>query len=193
MTQASFCAPSCGLSVLRYAGVKRPPRNVDEVAKGMHTTADGTDPLDIARYLNRFKGLRCQIHRKMTWETIQQNVRAGRVSMVCFEAWPDPGYPQIRDSRGKLGPDWANIDSGHYSLVVAADDQGVWLMDPWLDKASSGVAPRGYLPKDEFLLRFLNVDEHGNSVGSGDGLTISFEPPHPQGPKRHIQAARFIG
>ena len=69
--------------------------------------------------------------------------------------------------------DWAKIsDSGHYSVVVAANKQGVWLMDPFMDPAKNGLFPRGFIPRQEFCDRFC---ETGCNYGAGIEVTIRRE------------------
>ncbi len=157
------CGPACATAVARLQGAMRRV-DVRAVAAQMGTTRDGTDPAPIARYLNTLPGVKARVSHQLTLQDLRNNVAAGRLTLVCYEAYPsDPPM-----TNGKI--DWKKVSSGHWSIVTAANARGVWLMDPYINRPKSNGRARGFIALSEFADRFL-LD------GSGSGIVVDVTDP----------------
>ncbi len=137
------CAPASALSVLRYVGAAG-DETVATLAAEMGTSADGTDYQPIADALVA-RGLEANVDLQLTLAELTRHVRRGDVVIMCFNAWPD---------------------DGHYAVVVAADERGVWLMDPYMLPDGDGVMARGFVPAGEIPERFY-------AKGRGAGIVVT--------------------
>lgn len=171
------CAPSSALAILKYAG-KAEGLTVEQVGAMMGTTENGTDNPGIVSTLNKL-GVKAEANEALTFPDLVNNYKQGKLTMVCYEAYPEGPVPKLKNGR----TDWANTEAGHYSVVVAADERGVWLMDPYMPAEKNGTLSRGFVPKKEFETRFY-------SGGKGSGIVV--EVPTPTRVEANVTTARFI-
>tara|TARA_Y100000590_G_scaffold127524_1_gene145810 strand:+ start:1280 stop:1738 length:459 start_codon:yes stop_codon:yes gene_type:complete len=116
------------------------------LAHELNTSTDhGTDPEDIVRVASNY-GIDAVIKR-LTLEKISEYILQDIPVIVTYQAW------SIDEN------DWADVwEDGHYSIIIGIDDYNVYLEDPSLSQEI------GYIPREEFLERWHDVDRHGNKL-----------------------------
>jgi predicted double-glycine peptidase len=111
------------------------------------STEDGSEPRDIVRVAREY-GLHAEYYRDSEYSLDRLRTALGRgdTVIVGYQAWlVNPG----------TNPHWTSKwDDGHYSVVVAMDEDFIYLMDP-----SAGIG-YGYIPLDEFLTRWHDVEKN---------------------------------
>ena len=160
------CGPAAVLATLRYAGYLLHV-SVKQAAKMVGTNRGGTNVKPMVKFLSSFNGVSAEANGRLTYRDIEENAKAGKVAIVCLEAYPGEDPPLT--ASGKV--DWAKISySGHYCVVVAANQRGVWLMDPSMGLDDDGAMPRGFIPRQEFCTRFYDP-----GVGGGSSIVVTLQ------------------
>lgn len=133
---------TCGcdslLAVLYYYGLSY---REDRLAKLIKTDEEGTAPQPIVA-LCRKLGFKVDVG-KMTLKKLKDYVDRSVPVIVVYQAWRDkPSY-------------WKDdYEDGHYSVVIGYDNNNLILEDP-------SMLNKGYIPVEEFLERWHDIDKHG--------------------------------
>lgn len=138
---------TCGVSALQamlyYYGLSY---REDQLETLLHANPEqGTSPKQIIRVCRKL-GLTVKNHHNMTLDQVQSYLDQKRPVLVAYQAWDTP------HKRKSYLNTWA---SGHYSVIVGLTDDNVILEDPSL-------IGLGYIPKEEFLTRWHDIDGDGN-------------------------------
>lgn len=135
------CGPACVRMVLRYYGQDFSEADLIE-ALGSNER-DGTAPPRLAAFF-RQAGLVPHAHRNMGIAKLARVVGTlGQPCIVALQAW------------GRGADHSTSWDHGHYSIVIAADDRRVTLVDP------SSKRPRRHFNTEDFLSRWRDIDANG--------------------------------
>ncbi len=142
---------SCGaaslLAILYYWRVDQDTMETELYRPLGVSRRDGSEPSGILRTARAY-GLQAQYFRdgEYSFDRLRGAVARGDTVIVSYQAWlMNPG----------VNADWAHAwDDGHYSVVVAIDDNFIYLMDP-----SAGIG-YGYIPINEFLTRWHDVEKN---------------------------------
>ncbi len=140
------CGAASLLSVLNYYGLYEDSEM--NLAEELESDEEwGTDPTNIIKVAQRY-GLSTHEFKSMGIDKLQEFVNGGIPVIVSYQAWSEEE------------DDWQDcwLD-GHYSVVIGVDDELVYFEDP-----SLGAGEVGYIPKDEFLTRWHDVDRDGNEL-----------------------------
>lgn len=76
----------------------------------------------------------------MSYEGLVDNFAHGRHSLVAYSAYAEG--PRVGD------------EYGHWSVITAINRRGVWLMEPYINRARPNRRARGFIPREEFKARF---------------------------------------
>lgn len=177
---------SCGASSLKCVferfGV---PVGCEESLWGpLGTNSDyGTAILSLMQ-MAQAQGFRGRLSLETPLGELKRAIEAGAAVIVSYQAW--------RPDEDREKP-WASLwESGHYSVVVAVDDENVYLMDPYLPWVS-GRWTYGYIPIPEFLERWrdrMTVDYDGRPLGQPrQRVALFLYPPQPAEP---LRGCRFL-
>jgi len=136
------CGPASLTAVLKYwdafDGEER-----DLYGPLKTTEKDGTEPAALVA-VAKARGLAAELKEDLSLADLRAALREGATAIVDFQAWrAEPATATWRDT-------W---ESGHYSVLVALDDDDVYLMDP-----SAGLA-YAYVPRAEFLERWHDYED----------------------------------
>ena len=146
------CGAAAALSLLYYWQVADTNETALYSLAGT-TPEDGTEPGGIVNVCRHY-GLEAEFFVQYTLGHLAADLATGATVVVGYQAWVD-------DASRRANVDWpTRWDDGHYSVVVAMDDDSIYLMDP-----SAG--PRyTYIPLAEFQSRWHDVvrDSDGNWV-----------------------------
>jgi ABC-type bacteriocin/lantibiotic exporter with double-glycine peptidase domain len=114
-----------------------------KLIKAMGCTPElGTSPVQIARYLRSIRHSHKQQSR-MSIPLLQAYLDKGWPIIVAYQAWP------FRPSETDLSQTW---DNGHYSVVVAIEDNRICLVDP------SSKRKRRWLDCHKFLAHWRDIE-----------------------------------
>ena len=101
----------------------------------------GTDHNDMVKFARQL-GIDAEVKYNQSIEDIKREVATGNPVIVEFQAWPDKPltrpYPEI----------W---DQGHYAVVVGADHENLYFVDPVI------FGGRGFIKISEFLERWHDL------------------------------------
>jgi predicted double-glycine peptidase len=155
------CGTSALQSILFFYGKEI---REDKLAEILGTTdADGTDPLNILKYVNETlagEGFKAVAKTDMTTDDLRASVDAGIPVIVVIQAWADD--PKV---------DWANEwDAGHYVVAVGYDDSNFYFMDP------STLGHYAFIPVSELLTRWHDKDEKSTFPHFGIIVTRAHAP-----------------
>jgi predicted double-glycine peptidase len=115
--------------------------------EGANTADNGTSREDLTRFTNEH-GVHAENHENLTLDDIQKSLNKKNPVMVEMQAW---SVPQATD--------YSNVwSAGHYEVVVGMDRERVYVMDPMI------LGGRGYIPLQEFLQRWHDVNGEGKHV-----------------------------
>lgn len=154
------CGAACAMAMFLYWIPDDYPYEYEaDMWDDLGTTDDGTDPDDIVGFLNA-NGLEAEnLTEKVDWDGVMELLEDGPV-ILCFQAWVD-----------KKVADWQTTwDSGHYAILVGADDDNAFLMDPsthgsyvWLPvkelKHRWHDYDKGWVPKSCFVISVAGPSE----------------------------------
>jgi uncharacterized protein len=139
-------AYSCGASalqaVLAYWGVEI---REDKLMELLGTDPEvGTPPQAILRTAQDM-GLKATLQEHLTLDDLAQHLEAGLPVIVAGQAWRE-------DVSGTWADEW---ECGHYMVVIGLDHENVYFEDPSL------LGSRGFIPREQFLERWHDVDGLG--------------------------------
>lgn len=141
------------------------------LADELNTSSDwGTEPKDIKRVAEEF-GLKVKMRERLTLDELRDYVEQGIPVMVAYQAWREDG------KQTPWKEDW---EDGHYSVVVGVDDDNVYLEDPSL------IGEIGFIPRDEFMERWHDIDKTGRKLRQFGIIFESRKKPPKLGRLRHI-------
>lgn len=128
---------SCGAAslaaVLRYWNVGAPSGDLDLVSALGTNSKNGTQSERIVELARRY-GLSARTTSGSKLSDLRTALAAGIAPVLNFQAWPSRRTAQLT----------SRVD-GHYAVLVAMDDNRVYLMDPALLRGRVG-----WIPLDEF-------------------------------------------
>lgn len=136
---------SCGASalqaILMYWGMEL---RESKLMKILHTSPEtGTTPEDIVRVAVNL-GFRADLRQNLGIRDLEASMREGVPVIVMIQAW--------REGEDLRKP-WTDVwESGHYVVVIGADDEKMYFEDP------SILGSKGYLPRKEFLERWHDTN-----------------------------------
>ena len=134
------CGPACVAMVLQFHGHQATEQRL---IKAMGCTPElGTSPIQIARYLRAIRHSHKQ-QQRMTIPLLQAYLDREWPVIVAYQAWPH------RPSETDLAHTW---DNGHYSVVVAIEDDRICLVDP------SSKRKRRWLDCQKFLAHWRDLE-----------------------------------
>ena len=153
------CGAASLLSVLNYYGLYEDSEM--DLAEELNSDEEwGTEPINIIKVAQRY-GLTTHEFKNMTFRKLEEFVKGGIPVLVAYQAWSE--------EEGGWEDCWLD---GHYSVVVDVDAENVYFEDP-----SLGAGEVGYIPREEFLSRWHDVDRDGNELKQY-GLALLY-PEHP--------------
>jgi len=156
------CGASSLQAILVYFG-KSDDREL-HLADELNTSSDwGTEPREIKRVAEKF-GLKAELREGMSLDDLRRCVDRGVPVMVAYQAW------RAEDKTTAWSDDW---EDGHYSVVVGVDEDNVYLEDPSL------IGEIGFIPHDEFMQRWHDIDKDGNRLRQF-GIVISSKKKPPK-------------
>jgi len=118
----------------------------------------GTDPADIERVLLEY-GFEIESRSGMSFNDLEMMVEAEMPVLVTYQAWSESDQP------------WNECwEDGHYSVVIGMDDENVYLEDPSL------AGEIGYIPRQEFLERWHDIDRKGNELKQFGLVILNNQP-----------------
>ena len=121
------CGPSSTRSFLLEYGIDVPEMTL---AYAMGTNSDiGTNWSDVSSVIVSY-GFETQAMYNMTIDDLKANLNQGRLTIVGYQAWRDPGT--------NYATDW---NDGHYSVFIGWNATGIFLMDPWQTNGYYGFIP----------------------------------------------------
>lgn len=124
---------------------------------------DGTPFEEIVR-ASRRRGLLVSVVQWTDFNWMHAVLLRGGVVIVPYQAWLD-------DDDDDAPIDWPiRWRDGHYSVVLGMDTDNVYLMDPSQNKGHYG-----YIPKQEFVLRWHDVDGSDDTGKTLMRMGISIE------------------
>lgn len=129
------CGASALRSVLHYFGINKTEEEIRQKAK---TDENGTTTQNIIKVAKQF-GLKTKAQYNMKEQELKDWIDKKIPVIICFQAW---GYKKY----------YKNKESGHYAVVIGYDEENIYLQDPSIEDA------RGYLPWDEFIERWHDID-----------------------------------
>lgn len=153
------CGAAALQAVLAYFGVEYREGQLVELC-GSNPDA-GTPPEAIVRVAGA-EGLLAELKENLTLEDLEAAVGRRQPVIVAIQAWRE-------DAARPWSQEW---DSGHYVVVIGLDAGRVYLEDPSL------LGSRGYIPRDEFLERWHDVDGAGRRYHRM-GIVVSGSPAPP--------------
>jgi predicted double-glycine peptidase len=144
------CGDNAALSVLRfwrpdiYDGVTE-----QDLYGPMKTTPDnGTEPEDIAAYINGVPGLKAEYRTDVPIADVEAAVDRGQPPIVDIQAWQgDTGVA----NEEPWGASW---DNGHFVVLTGYDDVNFYFMDPSTDALPDGTKRYAYIPRSELVDRW---------------------------------------
>lgn len=152
------CGPSALQAVLMYYGEEWIET---ELMQMCGTTPEGTGPKNIARVAREI-GFNAEIKEQMTLEDLETLCRQKIPVIISAQCW--------REGESQNKP-WKDIwDDGHYMVVIGLDEKNVYFEDP------SMLGSKGFIPRDEFLERWHDMDE---KKYEHMGIIISGKSPSP--------------
>ena len=110
---------------------------------------EGTNHRKMLSVASRF-GYEAFAEKDMPVSRLEDLIDHGQPVIVAMQAWP--GKP------ADLGRSW---DYGHYVVVIGYDDRNFYFMDP------STLGNYTFLPREEFVSRWHDVDSSGKLVHLG--------------------------
>ena len=147
------CGNNAALSELRFW---RPDlfANVTEqdLYGPMKTTPEnGTEPQDIASYMNGVPGLKAEYRTDVPIADLLAAVDRGQPPIVDIQAWQgDTGVANEEP--------WATAwEDGHYVVLTGYDDVNFTFMDPSMDPLADGTPRYAYIPRSEFVDRWHDL------------------------------------
>ncbi len=155
------CGAAAVMAVCRFFGVG-PDAEEDYVRALGTTAADGTPPANMVRFLDGV-GLRPSATERMEVPDLAGLVATGRPVICCIQDWEDEDR-QIPEE-----------GSGHWVVVVGADDDTVRVQDPWAGPQE--------MPAKEFLARWQDRD------AALDYVHYGIAPRPPQGGGAPVEEA----
>jgi len=154
------CGAAALMAVLQYYRLY--DETEAELAIALNATEDwGTEPEAIVEIASSY-GIQA-IYKQCTLDEIMEDLHMGWPTIILYQAWSD---------NFKL---WKNDwDDGHYSVIVGIDHYNVYLEDPSLPNEI------GYIPRDEFLERWHDIDKSNNKL-----IHMGIKCRHPLKPNVH--------
>lgn len=142
----------CGVAAVSMLLMMAGKKNVDldELQEKLKTSeVNGTNPLDIAKYLSDEK-IQYTQKDKASLADLEEMTRSGFVCLVTYQAW----YSEEEKDR---------LECGHYSLVVEVDEEYVWLIDPGIGTEIETGAGIGVIKKErkDFDKRWIDREVNG--------------------------------
>lgn len=137
---------SCGAaalqSVLAYWGIEI---REDQLMELLGTDPEiGTPPRAIVTAAESM-GLKAGLQEELSLEKLAVFMKEGIPVIVAAQAWRE-------QSEGDWSEEW---ECGHYMVVIGIDQDNVYFEDPSL------LGSRGFIPRDQFLERWHDVDGKG--------------------------------
>ena len=137
------CGAAALLSVLFYWQVH--DGGESSLYERLQTTPkDGTEPPKLAEGARSF-GLEARVQEGSSWEDLSAAFKRGETAILGLQAWRTEETKKLAWKE-----DW---DDGHYSVLVALDENYAYFMDP----SSSGVY--AYIPREELLDRWHDFED----------------------------------
>jgi predicted double-glycine peptidase len=141
----------------------------DGLLKELGTTEDGTKVSAIMKAA-KAHGYKVRAGH-LSFETLKETVGKGLPVIVMVQAWADR-VMTLDDWR----EDW---DDGHYAIVIGVEDDIVVFEDP------SSVR-RTWMSKEEFLVRWHDVDSDSDERFENFGMVVYGKPPEPRTKTEHM-------
>lgn len=136
----------CGAAALRAICeyFKVGPEDQNEFIRACDTGKEkGTHPADLVRAAQSF-GLNAELKNHMTIEKLLHYLDRNIPVICAVQAWGDKR-------------DYHKLEDGHYVVAIGYNSENIYFEDP------SMIASRGYLPYQEFMRRWHDV-EYGNKT-----------------------------
>lgn len=163
------CGVACTQSILRYSGYDFDVRE-DNLAAALGASSEhGTRYEEIVELLNTkshygdakndeaVNRILAEAKFNLTVDALCAYLDQGKPVICAIQAW---AYLTADEYESE-------IDSGHYVIAIGYDDVNIYFMDP------STAGNYAYIPKDEFVARWHDVD--GEDAVEQFGIVITME------------------
>jgi predicted double-glycine peptidase len=165
------CGPAALLSVLQYWQVSKDSETALYPLLG--TTEDGTKPEMLVAGAKKL-GLEASMRSKLGLADLRAALARGETVILNIQAW------RAKEDADKPWKDlWKN---GHYVVLLAMDKHFAYVMDP----GGGAEGQYGYIPLDELLERWHDVEERAGRREESLQLGIFIKGKTPSEPGKRV-------